>query len=115
MGAAPPTGWKRLAPKTSSGTRGRTPQSRRGTSRISEGQETYEGELVAASGMGLGRVENTDVFLVSRIFVSKSYPREPAALETFHREERDRENNSQKLLQKHVFTQPRSSAADQKG
>src|ERR1700674_2328836 len=52
MGAASTTGRKRFAPKTSSGTRERTPQSRRRTSRISEGQETYEGELVAASGMG---------------------------------------------------------------
>src|SRR5712671_991744 len=37
MGAVPPTGWKRFAPKTSSGTRERTPKCRGRTSRISEG------------------------------------------------------------------------------
>src|ERR1700730_17596496 len=49
---APPTGQNRLAPKTSSGTRERTPMCRGPTNRTSEGRETYEGELVAACAMG---------------------------------------------------------------
>src|SRR6266404_3238310 len=55
MGAAAATGRKRFAPKTSSGTRERMPQCRGRTSRISEGQETYEAELMAASCNGMVR------------------------------------------------------------
>src|SRR5712671_1190377 len=51
VAVTPPTGWNRLAPKTSCGTRERTPTCRRRTDRISDGRDTYEGELVAAIGL----------------------------------------------------------------
>src|SRR5258708_26050689 len=52
VAVTPPAGWNRLAPKTSCGTRERTPTCRGLTDWISDERETRG--RVAASGMGQG-------------------------------------------------------------
>src|SRR5258708_7826232 len=57
VAVTPPTGWNRLAPKTSCGTRERTPTCRGLTDWISDEREAHG--RVAASGMGQGAKDSS--------------------------------------------------------